>query len=76
MPIIGGARATLAKEPVSSFNLTDQEQEMRDRIWRYLVAPHAVDWFQDNIVELQRTRILPRHRQAFADRPLLWLAAW
>jgi len=65
MPLVGSARATVAKEPVSSFNLTDQEQEMRDRVWRYLIAPHAVDWFQDNIAELQRTRILP-----ITDKPL------
>ena len=25
----------------SRFNLADQEIEMRDRVWRYLVAPHA-----------------------------------
>jgi hypothetical protein len=43
----------------SSFNLTDQEVEMRDRIWRYLVAPHAYDWFGDIAVEFQRTHIMP-----------------
>jgi hypothetical protein len=40
--------------PGSVFNLTDQEQEMRDRIWRYLVAPQAYDWFGDALVELRR----------------------
>jgi hypothetical protein len=34
MPAIGKARAK-----GSDFNLADQEVEMRDRIWRYLVAP-------------------------------------
>ena len=43
----------------SSFNLADQEVEMRDRVWRYLVAPHAYDWFGDVAVEFQRTRIVP-----------------
>lgn len=43
----------------STFNLADQEVEMRDRIWRYLVAPHAYDWFGDVAVEYQRTRIVP-----------------
>ncbi|MEO6014126.1 MAG: hypothetical protein ABIQ30_11165 [Devosia sp.] len=49
----------------SSFNMTDQEVEMRDRIWRYLVAPHAYDWFGDIAVEFQRTNILP-----MSDKPL------
>lgn len=53
MPAIGNARAG-----GSTFNLTDQEVEMRDRIWRYLVAPHAYDWFGDVAVEYQRTRIV------------------
>lgn len=43
----------------SAFNLADQEIEMRDRVWRYLVAPHAYDWFGDVAVEFQRTRIAP-----------------
>lgn len=43
----------------SAFNLADQEIEMRDRVWRYLVAPHAYDWFGDVAVEFQRTRIVP-----------------
>lgn len=58
MPAIGNARAWIDGETVSSFNLSDQEVEMRDRIWRYLVAPHAYDWFGDLMVELQRSRIV------------------
>jgi hypothetical protein len=58
MPAIGHARATQSGE-ASSFNLTDQEVEMRDRVWRYLVSPHAYDWFGDIAVEYQRTRIVP-----------------
>jgi hypothetical protein len=52
MPAIGNAKG-------SKFNLADQEIEMRDRVWRYLVAPHAYDWFGDIAVEFQRTRIAP-----------------
>jgi hypothetical protein len=54
MPAIGN---TLSDG--SRFNLADQEIEMRDRVWRYLVAPHAYDWFGDVAVEFQRTRITP-----------------
>lgn len=75
MPAAGWARANLAREPVSVFNLSDQEQQMRDRIWRYLVAPHAFDWFQANVAELQRTRILPVSGKGLlkTDRYYLWL---
>ncbi len=54
MPSIGNALSD-----GSDFNLADQEIEMRDRVWRYLVAPHAYDWSGDLTVELQRTRIVP-----------------
>ncbi|MCC6245758.1 MAG: hypothetical protein IT353_23195 [Gemmatimonadaceae bacterium] len=57
LPEVGNARAGISGEPVSAFNLTDQEQEMHDRIWRFLVAPHAYDWFHDVVTELQRTRV-------------------
>jgi hypothetical protein len=75
MPAIGTGRAWLGKEPVSAFNLSDEEREMRDRIWHYLVAPHAFDWFQASVVELQRTRILPVSGKSLlpADRYYLWL---
>lgn len=61
-------------EPVSNFNLTDQETEMYDRVWRFLVAPHAKDWFYDTAVEMQRTRISRATDVRFAvDRYYQWL---
>lgn len=57
MPAMGASRAAADGEPVSDFNLTDQEREMHDRVWRFLVAPHSRDWFYDTAVELQRTRL-------------------
>ena len=41
---------------------------MRDRVWRYLVAPHAYDWFGDVAVEFQRTRIQPISNKPFKTR--------
>ena len=58
VPAVGRLRAHAGGEPVSSLNLTDDEREMRDRVWRFLVAPHANDWFMDTAVELQRTRLI------------------
>ncbi|MCD7059434.1 hypothetical protein [Pelagibacterium xiamenense] len=57
MPQIGDGLASSRGEPVSDFNLTDEEREMHNRVWRFLVAPHTRDWFYDTAVELQRTRI-------------------
>lgn len=59
MPAAGNALAGMRKEPVSDFNKTDQEEEMHNRVWRFLVAAHAKDWVFDTSVELQRTRIIP-----------------
>jgi hypothetical protein len=74
MPALGKARARLFGEPVSTFNLTDQEEELHDRVWRFLVAPHANDWFMDTVVELQRTRLAGRHDPGFKpDRYFKWL---
>ncbi|WP_421952421.1 hypothetical protein [Pelagibacterium sp.] len=69
MPTVGAARAAADGEPVSDFNQTDQEREMHDRVWRFLIAPHAYDWFYDTAVELQRTRIASNlDTQFIADR--------
>jgi hypothetical protein len=74
LPAIGKTRAELAGEPASQFNLTDQEREMHDRVWRFLVSPHSYDWFYDFSVELQRTRISgPRDHKFTPDRYYRWL---
>lgn len=74
MPAAGKIRAELSGEPVSAFNLTDDEREMHDRVWRFLVAPHAKDWFMDTVVELRRTRLSGDRTQRFdPDRYYRWL---
>jgi len=65
MPAIGKWRARASKEPASNLNWTDEENEMHDRVWRFLVAPHAKDWFYDILVEWQRTRLLPPQDKRF-----------
>jgi hypothetical protein len=60
LPTVGKLRALIFKEPLSGFNWTDQEKEMHDRAWRFLIAPHARSWFLNVLVEWQRTRIAPR----------------
>jgi len=74
MPYVGEAFAGARGEPVSNFNRTDQEKEMHDRVWRFLVAAHAKDWFYDTAAEWQRTRIIPARDTSFSvDRYYLWL---
>lgn len=73
MPAIGKMRAEQAGEPVSRFNFTDQETEMRDRVWRYLVAPHAYDWWGDVETELARTRIQPSAKPKPINAYYEWL---
>ena len=76
MPWLGNKRAAGAGEPVSSFNFADEELEMRDRVWRYLTAPHAKDWFFDTVVEFERTRLMPEGRHRFAvDLYYRWLTS-
>jgi hypothetical protein len=74
MPFVGNARANAAKESVSSFNFSDEEKEMRDRVWRYLVSPHAFDWSGDVAAEWQRTRLAaPSTKPLPVDRYYRWL---
>jgi len=74
MPAAGARLAEMRGEPVSDFNLTDEEKEMQDRVWRFLVAAHARDWSYDFVAELQRTRITPLESRRFGvDRYYQWL---
>lgn len=45
--------------PTSHFNFTNDEQIMRDLSWGIIRPPHASDWVSANVVEGQRTRLLP-----------------
>lgn len=75
MPAAGNALAGMRGEPVSNFNKTDQEEEMHNRVWRFLVAAHAKDWVFDTSVELQRTRIIPPNKDEHytIERYYAWL---
>lgn len=46
-------------EPVSPNMLTDDEQEMRNRAWRYLVPARSRPWLDRLLGELVATRIVP-----------------
>jgi hypothetical protein len=74
MPYAGDLIATNRGEPVSNLNQTDQEREMHDRTWRFLIAAHSRDWLFDTSVELQRTRIgAARDIRYTTERYYTWL---
>lgn len=58
MPEAGKLIAGVRGEAVSTFNLTNDEQELRARAWALIRPPHSADWISEAVVELQRTRIL------------------
>lgn len=68
LPALGNGRSTIFGEARSPLIVSDAEREMADRIWRYLVAPHADDWFHDTAAELRRTRVVAMTRGKFDER--------
>ncbi|WP_306029925.1 hypothetical protein [Stappia sp. MMSF_3263] len=59
LPAAGDELAINRGEPVSRFNLTDDEKEMRNRAWSLIRPPSAEDWIEGSRTELIRTRVLP-----------------
>lgn len=57
MPAAGKVLAANRGEAVSTFNMTDDEQLLRDRAWNFIRPPHTADWLNGTAAELQRTRI-------------------
>ena len=43
-PAINGLGKFLTGQPQADLLWTDEEGEMHDRVWRFLVVPHAKDW--------------------------------
>lgn len=65
LPIAGQGVARVRKAPLSTLNLSDAEQNMRDRFWRYLTAPHDRDWFFNTKSELERTHLIATVQKDF-----------
>jgi hypothetical protein len=59
LPASGKAAARLRGEPVSSYPLTDSEQELRDRAYRFLSPALDRAWLDRSLAELRYTRNLP-----------------
>jgi hypothetical protein len=63
-PEAGFLAAGARGEAASPFRLTDDEEQMRDRAWRFIMpgSPHSV--FQGEVSNLAHTRILPVSAQS------------
>jgi hypothetical protein len=59
LPATGSLAAQTRGEPVSHYAYTDNENELRNRAWRFLMPAQERFWFEAVVVELVRTRILP-----------------
>jgi hypothetical protein len=55
----GSVAAAARGEPVSPYGYTDDERELRDRAWRFLVPAHDFAWFERALADLAGKRILP-----------------
>ena len=72
LPTIGSAAAQARGEPVSRLPLTDAEDALRDRAWRFVMPAHERSWFDRSLAVLVRSRVVPvAHRpldhEAYAD---------
>ncbi|SON54870.1 hypothetical protein HDIA_1329 [Hartmannibacter diazotrophicus] len=66
LPAIGKRMAAKRGEAVGNFNLTDTEQELQNRAWTLIRAPHQGMWWQSTLIEGERTRVLPPFSGAYA----------
>ncbi len=73
LPALDTIGKVLTGQPRSDFNWTDQEHEMHDRVWRFLVAPHARDWAFEYGWEIKRARTGDRRPRQFG-RYYRWLS--
>ncbi len=67
LPFAGQIAAASREEAVSYYIFTDDETELRDRAWRFLMPAHERTFFQTQVAELARTRILPRMARITGD---------
>ena len=67
LPFAGLVAAASREEAVSYYIFTNDETELRDRAWRFLMPAQERAFFQTQVAELARTRILPRMSRLWGD---------
>lgn len=63
-PQAGFWSATTRGEAASHFRMTDDEEQLRDRAWRFIMPDHERSIFQGRISDLAHSRILPAQAQS------------
>lgn len=62
-PQAGFWSATFRGEAASHFRFTDDEEQLRDRAWRFIMPSHERSVFQARISDLAHARVLPAQMQ-------------
>ncbi len=65
-PQVGFWSATVRGEAASWFRLTDDEEQLRDRAWRFIMPAHERSTFSHEVSALAHARILPAAAQVSA----------
>ncbi|TCR61181.1 hypothetical protein [Bosea sp. BK604] len=65
-PELGFWAATARGEAASPFHLTDDEEQLRDRAWRFVMPAYARNYFDIQVSDLAYKRILPVEAQSSA----------
>ncbi|PZU93498.1 MAG: hypothetical protein DI527_06520 [Chelatococcus sp.] len=65
-PQVGFAAATARGEAASYFRITDDEEQLRDRAWRFVSPAYPRTFFDSELAELVHSRILPVAAQSVA----------
>lgn len=58
-PKLGGWSAAYREEAVSDFRMTDDENQLRDRAWRFVMPAHERNLFEREVSAFAYARILP-----------------
>lgn len=66
LPATGKAQAQARGEPVSDYNLTDNEKLLRNRAVHLQNPPHARDWYGRSVTRMEAARVLPGFGRAHA----------
>lgn len=63
-PTMGFWSATARGEAASPFHMTDDEQQLRDRAWRFVMPAHERNLFEREVSDLAHARVLPTSAQS------------
>ncbi|RDJ20425.1 hypothetical protein DWF00_04465 [Bosea caraganae] len=64
VPSAGLWSATARGETVSPFRMTDDEEQLRDRAWRFVMPAHERSFFERQVSDFAHSRVLPVEAQS------------